>query len=106
MHELYERLVFNVLCGNTDNHARNHAGFRDGEHLTLTPAHDICPQGRSANVASQAMLIAGDNRTSTLAACLEAAPGFQLGEKAAKDSLTGRSASSGTHGTTSARRPH
>ena len=85
LHELYGRLVFNVLCGNTDDHARNHAGFWDGEHLTLTPAYDICPQSRSGNVASQAMLIVGDNRTSTLATCLEAAPSFQLNEKAAKD---------------------
>ena len=85
LHELYGRLVFNVLCGNTDDHARNHAAFWDGEHLTLTPAYDICPQNRSGNVASQAMLIVGDNRTSTLATCLEAAPNFQLSEKAAKD---------------------
>ena len=85
LHELYGRLVFNILCGNTDDHARNHAGFWDGEHLTLTPAYDICPQSRSGNVASQAMLIVGDNRTSTLATCLEAAPNFQLGQKAAKD---------------------
>ncbi len=87
LHELYGRLVFNVLCGNTDDHARNHAGFWDGEHLTLTPAYDICPQSRSGSVASQAMLIAGDNRTSTLAACLEAAPNFQLGGKAAQDTI-------------------
>ena len=84
LHELYGRLVFNILCGNTDDHARNHAGFWDGEHLTLTPAYDICPQSRSGNVASQAMLIVGGNRTSTLAACLEAAPNFQLSEKSAK----------------------
>ena len=88
LHELYGRLVFNILCGNTDDHARNHAAFWDGEHLTLTPAYDICPQSRSGNVASQAMLIVGDNRTSTLATSLEAAPNFQLGEKAAKDIIT------------------
>ncbi len=85
LHEMYGRLVFNVLCGNTDDHARNHAGFWDGEQLTLTPSYDICPQRRSGNVASQAMLVAGNNRTSTLAACLEAAPNFHLGERAAKD---------------------
>ena len=85
LHELYGRLVFNVLCGNTDDHARNHAGFWDGEHLTLTPAYDICPQGRTGNLASQAMLIVGDKRASTLATCLEAAPNFQLREKAAKE---------------------
>ena len=85
LHELYGRLVFNVLCGNTDDHARNHAGFWDGEHLTLTPAYDICPQSRTGNLASQAMLIVGDNRMSALAACLEAAPNFQLSGDAAKD---------------------
>ena len=85
LHELYGRLVFNILCGNTDDHARNHAGFWDGEHLTLTPAYDICPQSRTGKVASQAMLIVGDNRMSTLATCLEAAPNFQLSEQAAKD---------------------
>ena len=85
LHELYGRLVFNILCGNTDDHARNHAGFWDGEHLTLTPAYDICPQSRTGNVASQAMLIVGDNRASTLATCLAAAPNFQLTETAAED---------------------
>ena len=85
LHELYGRLVFNILCGNTDDHARNHAGFWDGEYLTLTPAYDICPQSRIGNVASQAMLIVGDNRRSTLATCLEAAPQFQLDAKTAKD---------------------
>lgn len=88
LHELYGRLVFNILCGNTDDHARNHAGFWDGEHLTLTPAYDICPQSRSGNVASQAMLIVADNRTGTLATCLEAAPQFQLDSKAAKDIIS------------------
>ncbi|MCY3877797.1 MAG: HipA domain-containing protein [Rhodobacteraceae bacterium] len=85
LHELYGRLVFNILCGNTDDHARNHAGFCDGDQLTLTPAYDICPQSRSGDVASQAMLIVGDKRTSTIATCLEAAPNFQLSEKAAKE---------------------
>lgn len=85
LHELFGRLVFNILCGNTDDHARNHAAFWDGNQLTLTPAYDICPQNRSGNVASQAMLITGDNRASTLAACLQAAPHFQLSEKAAKE---------------------
>ena len=85
LHELYGRLVFNILCGNTDDHARNHAAFWDGERLTLTPAYDICPQNRTGNVASQAMLIVGRKRTSTLATCLEAAPHFQLGTVEAKD---------------------
>ena len=78
--ELYGRICFNVLCGNTDDHARNHAAFWDGKMLTLTPAYDICPQSRTGNEATQAMLIKGDGRASTLATCLAAAPDYHLKE--------------------------
>lgn len=78
LHELYGRLVFNVLCGNTDDHARNHAAFWDGRELSLTPAYDICPQNRSGNEATQAMLIVGSNRHSQLKTCLKAANLFLL----------------------------
>ena len=78
LRELFSRLVFNILCGNTDDHARNHAAFWDGRMLSLTPAYDICPQGRSGNTASQAMLIAGGQRQSQLACCTEAAAIFML----------------------------
>ncbi|MBW2367269.1 MAG: HipA domain-containing protein [Deltaproteobacteria bacterium] len=81
--ELFSRLVFNILCGNTDDHARNHAAFWDGQMLTLTPGYDICPQPRAGNEASQAMLISGDNRMSRISACLEAAHHFLLSEKTA-----------------------
>jgi serine/threonine-protein kinase HipA len=78
LRELFRRIVFNILCGNTDDHARNHAAFWDGAKLTLTPAYDICPQGRSGQEASQAMLISGNNRMSRIASCLEAAHHFLL----------------------------
>ena len=81
--ELFSRLVFNILSGNTDDHARNHAAFWDGRMLKLTPAYDICPQARSGKEASQAMLISGDNRMSRISACLEAAHHFLLSEKEA-----------------------
>jgi serine/threonine-protein kinase HipA len=83
LRELFSRLVFNILSGNTDDHARNQAGFWDGRMLTLTPAYDICPQARSGNEASQAMLISGDNRMSRISACLKAAHHFLLVEKEA-----------------------
>jgi len=82
--ELFSRLVFNILCGNTDDHARNHAAFWNGKELTLTPAYDICPQGRSGNEASQAMLIAGHNNLSQLKTCLEAAHNFLLSKEEAR----------------------
>ncbi|MBL1260398.1 MAG: HipA domain-containing protein [Thiotrichaceae bacterium] len=82
--ELFSRLVFNILCGNTDDHARNHAAFWNGDMLTLTPAYDICPQGRTGNEATQAMLICGDNRMSQLTTCLDAAQNFLLAREEAR----------------------
>ena len=79
LRELFARMVFNILCGNTDDHARNHAAFWDGRTLRLTPAYDICPQARSGGEASQAMLITGNERLSQIAVCLKAAPAFLLG---------------------------
>ncbi|PWW36963.1 serine/threonine-protein kinase HipA [Idiomarina loihiensis] len=76
--ELFSRLVFNILCGNTDDHARNHAAFWDGNSLNLTPAYDICPQGRTRNEQGQAMLIVGNNNASQMSSCLKAAPNFLL----------------------------
>lgn len=81
--ELFGRLVFNILCGNTDDHARNHAAFWDGQELSLTPAYDICPQGRTGNEATQTMLITGENRFSQLKTCLAAAHHFLLSRQAA-----------------------
>ena len=78
LRELYSRLVFNVLVGNTDDHARNHAAFVRGERLSLTPAYDLCPQPRTGNVASQAMRILGARADATLAACVASAPAWRL----------------------------
>jgi serine/threonine-protein kinase HipA len=83
--ELFSRFVFNILCGNTDDHARNHAAFWDGKMLTLTPAYDICPQGRTGNEASQAMLISGDNNLSQLKTCLGTAHNFFLSKEEARE---------------------
>lgn len=84
LEEVFSRLVFNILCGNTDDHARNHAAFWNGKELTLTPAYDICPQGRTGNEASQAMLISGNNNLSQLKSCLETAHNFLLSEVQAR----------------------
>jgi serine/threonine-protein kinase HipA len=78
LRELFARMVFNVLCGNTDDHARNHAAYWNGRDLSLTPAYDICPQARTGGEATQAMLITGNDRQSRVAVCLKAAPAFLL----------------------------
>jgi serine/threonine-protein kinase HipA len=84
LEELFSRLVFNILCGNTDDHARNHAAFWNGADMSLTPAYDICPQSRSGNEASQAMLISDNNRSSKFTTCLATAKNFLLSENDVK----------------------
>ncbi len=82
--ELFSRIIFNILTGNTDDHARNHAAFWDGEMLTLTPAYDICPQARIGQEASQAMLISSNDRRSKISTCLNAAQHFLLSQDDAR----------------------
>jgi serine/threonine-protein kinase HipA len=88
--ELYARMVFNILCGNTDDHARNHAAFWNGNELSLTPAYDICPQQRSGGEAGQAMLIMGEQRASQISLCLKAAPLFLLSVEEATGLIAGQ----------------
>jgi len=83
--ELYKRLVFNVLVGNTDDHARNHSAFWNGRQLSLTPAYDICPQLRTGQETTQAMDIGGvAGNASTLTNVLSVCAKFQLRESDAK----------------------
>jgi serine/threonine-protein kinase HipA len=88
LRELFARIVLNVLSGNTDDHARNHAAFWDGRMLTLTPAYDICPYVRGGGEATQAMLIGGPGdsfRFSQVAGCIERAPVYGLSRDDARD---------------------
>jgi serine/threonine-protein kinase HipA len=80
LRELFSRIVFNILVGNTDDHPRNHAAFVNaGGDLTLTPAYDICPQPRSVPQANQAMAIGRNGeRSSQLATCLAACEVYLL----------------------------
>jgi serine/threonine-protein kinase HipA len=70
--ELFSRITFNVLVGNTDDHGRNHAAFWDGAMLTLTPAYDICPSPRSGGETTQAMAIGRSGyKMSQLVGCVD-----------------------------------
>lgn len=79
LRELFSRITFNVLVGNTDDHPRNHAAFWDGRGLSLTPTYDLCPQPRIGRETAQAMAIAPDGfRRSELAGCIERAGTYHL----------------------------
>jgi serine/threonine-protein kinase HipA len=88
---LFERIVFNVIIGNNDDHARNHAAFWDGQLLELTPAYDLCPQIRSGETSAQAMALDRDGtRDSSFAACLRAAPVYGLTAGQAREIIDGQ----------------
>ena len=43
LRELYRRVAFNVMFGNTDDHFRNHGFLLTPKGWTLSPAYDINP---------------------------------------------------------------
>jgi serine/threonine-protein kinase HipA len=47
-HELFRRMVFNLLIDNTDDHEKNHVLLtRDGRQWWLSPAFDVLPSGQA-----------------------------------------------------------
>jgi serine/threonine-protein kinase HipA len=80
-HELFRRMVFNILVGNEDDQAKNHACFWDGRRLQLTPAYDLLPQRRAGMEGRQAMIVGthgAGGRESTLLNALSSAGRFGL----------------------------
>ena len=89
---LFERIVFNVLITNIDDHARNHAAFWDGRHLRLTPAYDLLPHLRASHEVQQAMDIGRSDsperngpRASTRTTCINAAREYNLTAREASE---------------------
>jgi len=88
--QLFRRMLYNLLIGNNDDHARNHAFFWDGSHYSLTPAYDICPMLRYGLTANQAMVIGKQGRLGTVKNALSESGLFGLTEREAlsvKESL-------------------
>lgn len=84
LRELFARMVFNILAGNWDDHARNHAAFWDGQLLTLTPAYDVCPGARNSRETNQAIAIDGTEKRSQVVHCVAAASRFLLSKDEAR----------------------
>ncbi len=43
LHQLFRRVVFNVMTANRDDHLRNHGFLRTAEGWRLAPAFDVNP---------------------------------------------------------------
>jgi serine/threonine-protein kinase HipA len=70
--ELWRRMVFNVICGNGDDHPRNHGFIHLQGHWRLAPAFDIAPYITYSGIQSMALTRSGSfvaTRGNLLADC-------------------------------------
>lgn len=82
MHELFRRMVFNILVDNTDDHEKNHALIAtDAQQYRLSPAYDVLPSGQA--LGFQQMRVGEDEADSTLDNALSMAAMFALKKDAA-----------------------
>jgi serine/threonine-protein kinase HipA len=81
--DLYRRMAFNVLIGNTDDHLRNHGCLMVGTGTyRLSPAFDLIPHPNEPGL--QALIIGQQGRLSTLDNLLSAPERFGLHRDQAK----------------------
>lgn len=83
--QLFRRMVFNILVGNTDDHARNHAMLFDVATRTwaLSPAYDVLPIVRGERQQSLAVGVMG--RTGSIENAMSVCREFGLREAEAAD---------------------
>lgn len=79
--ELYRRVAFNVMFGNTDDHFRNHGFLLTPKGWTLSPAYDINPSPKS----QQCLLIDAYTEQSDINALLSASENYMLERKEAAE---------------------
>ena len=79
MHELFRRMVFNILIDNTDDHEKNHALLvTDARQYKLSPAYDVLPSGQA--LGFQQMRVGEQEADSTIANALSMSLMFSLGK--------------------------
>ena len=79
LHELWRRIVFNVMVGNLDDHLRNHGFLYDRDNQwRLSPAYDLNPVPVSEKARELTTWISEDGPDADLDLALDAAPYFAL----------------------------
>ena len=86
--EIYKRMIMNVLCGNTDDHYRNHAFLmnEDGRYEP-SPVYDVTPTTGLSSTRNLFFHLgkAGSGREATLEAAVAAAPSLGLSHDRARE---------------------
>lgn len=85
-HELFRRMIFNILVDNTDDHEKNHALLlTPGGGYELSPAFDVVPSAQS--LGYQQMRVGTDGADATLDNALSECRQFGLERPAAIDEV-------------------
>lgn len=74
LRELYRRVAFNIMFGNTDDHFRNHGFLLTPKGWTLSPAYDINPSAKS----HQCLLVDQYTEQSDINALFSASENYML----------------------------
>ena len=74
--QLFQRMVFNVLMENTDDHEKNHAFLNDKGKWKLAPAYDLQPQLQG--IGYQQLIIGAQAHEPSIANALSDAGRFML----------------------------
>jgi serine/threonine-protein kinase HipA len=75
-------MVFNILMDNTDDHEKNHAMLKTGNHYVLSPAFDLLPTGQG--LGYQSMIVGTDGAEATLDNAMSMHKAFGLSLQQAK----------------------
>src|SRR6266849_1890214 len=81
--ELWQRMLFNILCNNTDDHLRNHGFLWDGKGWRLSPAYDIVPYPQVSLERDLAIGVGSNGRRATIKNALSEATSFGLSRQEA-----------------------
>ena len=81
LRELYRRVAFNIMYGNTDDHFRNHGFLLTPKGWTLSPAYDINPSAKT----HQCLLIDQYTEQSDVNALLSASKNYMLERQEAEE---------------------
>ncbi len=85
--ELYCRMAFNILIGNTDDHLRNHAVINFGDGLRLSPLYDVMPWPATGSERIHAIGVGRQGRLATIENALSDAGLFGFERKDAESEV-------------------
>ncbi|WP_239381972.1 type II toxin-antitoxin system HipA family toxin [Frankia sp. CIT1] len=83
LRELYRRILFSILTGNTDDHLRNHAFLRERDGWALSPAYDLNPN--PDNPARLSTAVDLDNTDASIDIALSVGSYFRVSPPRARD---------------------